>query len=71
MICVRAPALSAVDTVHALVVVATKVAPTGGRVAAASMRFERMHHSAIVAPLRAVWVAPLVVTLPAPPTLPL
>ena len=54
VIYVRAPALSAAKIAHAMFVVATRVAPNGGGVAAASMRAERMHHAAVVAPLR--WV---------------
>ena len=71
MICVRAPALSAAGTVHPLLVVAPRVAPSGRRLVPASMRSECLHHAAVVASFRVVWVAPLDVMLPAPPTLPL
>lgn len=50
MICEQAPAPGAND-VHAMLDVTTRVVPNGVPVVAASMRSERMHHTAIVAPL--------------------
>ena len=52
------PALSAAKDVPVMLVVATRYGPNGGRVAATSMRVERMQHPAVVAPLRVVLVPP-------------
>ena len=67
----RAPALSGAGTVHALLVVAPRVAPSGRHLVLAIMRSERLH-AAIDASLReVVGTPPLAVMLPCPAMRPL